>query len=74
MRKSIITSVFMASLFLVACNNETENHDHGDHGHSHEDHGHDHGDHGHDHGDGDHDHEHHEQEEFTISSDSIANE
>jgi hypothetical protein len=36
-------------------------------------HGHEHGseEHGHEHGDGEH-HEHHEQEEFTLSGDSVT--
>ena len=62
----------LALFYLAACSN-SDTHSHDGESHSHDDAGHTHEDDGHDHSHGDdHDHAHpHEQEEFTVNSDTL---
>lgn len=70
MNKLIVITGLTLTTFFFACSSENTHHEHGDHSHEHGDHNHEHG--SHDHHDDTHNHEHHQQEEFTISEDSIV--
>ncbi|MEN7548756.1 hypothetical protein AAG747_12620 [Rapidithrix thailandica] len=71
-----ISTILIASTFVfaIACSGKKSNSEHG-HAHDTESHAHPHDeaseDHGHDDGDHEHGREHHEQEEFTVGSDSV---